>query len=234
MSVIDVAKKQFLAPIVTTLAVVSVVIVAAPKAHAASIILDFEGVGNLEPVGNFYNTAPHNFGVTFSANASGIVDSDAGGTGNIGGEPSPSTALLFLSGSAATLNAVNGFTTGLSFFYSAIENPGFIKVYDGLNATGNILATLDLPKTPFSDAPDPTGQFSPFVPLGVNFLGTAKSVDFGGTANRIVFDDITFVPATPGDTTPIPTPALLPGLIGLGVSVLRKRKGNVAEQSRDC
>jgi hypothetical protein len=34
--------------------------------------------------------------------------------------------------------------------------------------------------------------------------------------------------------TPVPTPALLPGLIGLGVGVLRKRKGNAAEQATEA
>lgn len=32
------------------------------------------------------------------------------------------------------------------------------------------------------------------------------------------------------DPNPIPTPALLPGLIGMGVAALRKRKGNVTEE----
>jgi hypothetical protein len=36
---------------------------------------------------------------------------------------------------------------------------------------------------------------------------------------------------TPKDTTPIPTPALLPGLLGMGVAALRKRKAEVVEQT---
>ncbi len=34
---------------------------------------------------------------------------------------------------------------------------------------------------------------------------------------------------TTGNTTGVPTPALLPGLIGLGVGLLRKRKAKEAE-----
>ncbi len=197
------------------------------QAKAAVVVLDFEGVGNVNPVGNFYNTAPRDYGITFSSNALGIVDRDAGGTGNFGGEPSPSTALFFLNGTAATLNALNGFTTGFSFFYSAINNPGFIKVYDGLNATGNLLATLNLPTTPSNGAPDPNGAFSPFVPIGVSFSGIAKSVDFGGTINQIAFDDITFGSATPGNPDDVPEPLTIIGSLtaaGFGVTLRRKQK----------
>jgi hypothetical protein len=199
----------------------------------SAVVLTFEGLGNREAVGNFYNgglggsgSGPgSNFGVTFSSNALAIIDSDAGGTGNFGGEPSPSTVLFFLTGNAATLNYAAGFDTGFSFFYSAIASPGFVDIYDGLGATGNILGSINLPVTP-SDGGDPTGVFSPFVPIGVNFLGTARSINFGGAADRIAFDNITFGSATPdgGGTNPgtgVPDGgstffALGMGLLGLG------------------
>ena len=201
-------------------------------AEATTITLDFEGLQDQEAVQNFYNggtggngSSGSNVGAGFSGNALAIIDEDAGGTGNIGGEPSPSTVLFFLTGAAATLNFAAGFDTGFSFFYSAINNPGSINVYDGLNATGNILATLALPLTPFNGAPDPSGQFSPFVAAGTGFAGIAKSIDFGGTVNQIAFDNITFGSATPGGgnggTAPIPLPASLPLMIfalgGLGL-----------------
>ncbi|WP_427160374.1 PEP-CTERM sorting domain-containing protein [Aliinostoc sp. HNIBRCY26] len=204
------------------------------KAEAAVIVLDFEGIGNLNPVGSFYDTAPQDFDITFSSNALAIVDEDAGGTGNFGGEPSPDTVLFFLDGPAATLNVANGFTDGFSFFYSAINNPGFVRVYDGLNATGNVLATIDLPLTPRNGAPDPTGSFSPFVPIGVSFTGIAKSVDFGGTINQIGFDDITFGSDVPGGigSQPTPEPTSLLGLLGIGAfgsSAVFKRKQQKAK-----
>ena len=47
------------------------------------------------------------------------------------------------------------------------------------------------------------GEFSTFAPIGVTFTGVAKSIDFGGTVNQIVFDNVTFGSATPGvDPTP--------------------------------
>jgi hypothetical protein len=205
-------------------------------AAASVITLDFEGLGNLAPVEDFYNGGGGtNFGVSFSSNALAIVDQDAGGTGNFGNEPTPETVLFFLTGPAATLNYAAGFTTGFSFFYSAINNPGSISVYDGLDATGNVLATLFLPTTPQGSG-DPSGDFNVFVPIGVNFSGTARSIDFGGTVNQIGFDNITFGSATPGDEggssdpSVIPLPAagwmLLAGIGGL--AALRRRQKAIA------
>jgi|GEM_PF-831350 hypothetical protein len=200
--------------------------------QGGDVVLTFEGLGDQEAVNEFYNggtggsgSGPGpNYGVVFSDNSLSIIDSDDGGTGNFGGEPSPSTILFFLTGAAATMNVPAGFTTGFSFYYSAINNPGVIRVYDGPDATGNVLATLDLPVTPTNGAPDPTGQFSPLVPIGVTFTGTAHSVDFGGTINQVGFDNITLGSGTPGGgggggptgTAAIPAPTLSPAwLIGL-------------------
>lgn len=178
-------------------------------AQAVTITLGFEGVGNQNAVENFYNTTPQDFDIVFSPNSLALVDIDAGGTGNFANETSPDTVLIFLQGSASTLNALNGFDTGFSFYYSSSNSLGSIKVYDGLNATGNVLATLNLPVTPRA-AGDPNGEDnSSFVPIGVSFSGTAKSIDFGGTANQIGFDNVTFGsvipgadPSPPGGSTP--------------------------------
>lgn len=196
------------------------------SASATVVTLTFEGLGNLAPVGNFYNGGGGgSLGVTFSDNALAIIDEDAGGTGNFGGEPSPSTVLFFLTGSAATLNYASGFTTGFSFFYSAVNQPGSITVYDGLDATGNVLASLALPLTPFNGAPDPTGNFSPFVPIGVAFTGIAKSIDFAGVQDQIGFDNITFGSDTPTPPSAVPVPGALPLLVSaIGALGLFRRR----------
>jgi hypothetical protein len=170
--------------------------------------LTFEGLRNQESVLNYYNGGKGGngsgngpaFGVTFSSTALAIIDADAGGTGNFGGEPSPSTILFFLTGTAV-MNVPSGFTTGFSFYYSAINSPGSVIVYSGPNATGNVLASIPLPLTQNGGAPDPTGQFSPLVPVGVSFSGVARSVDFSGTVNQIGFDNITFGSQTPNPGT---------------------------------
>ena len=212
------------------------------KAEAATIVLDFEGLQDLEPVEDFYDGGFGGDGsgpgpdldITFSPNALAIVDQDAGGSGNFGNEPSPDTILFFLTGRAATLNVSSGFDTGFSFFYSAITQPGFVDVYSGLNATGTQLATINLPLTPFNGDPDPTGQFSPLVPIGVNFDGIARSIDFGGTINQIGFDNVTFGSATPGGgdngnggnggNQPVPEPTSLFGLLVIGLGTVSKLK----------
>ena len=188
-------------------------------AFGAVTVLTFEGLKDLEPVLEFYNggqggggSGPGpNYGIQFNADALAVIDSDAGGSGNFGGEPSPSTAVAFLTGSAV-MNIAAGFETGFSFFYSAIQVPGVVKVYDDLNATGTLLATIQLPLTPINGAPDPTGDFSPLVPTGVAFAGIAKSVDFGGAFNGIGFDNITFGASDPV----IPEASTVFSVIGLG------------------
>src|SRR5690242_20191664 len=103
-------------------AVVGSLLFLAGQARAAVVVLDFEGLQNLEAVNNFYNggtggngSGPGtNYGIEFSTNSLAIIDADAGGSGNFGHEPSPDTILFFLSGGAATMNVAAGFDTGFS------------------------------------------------------------------------------------------------------------------------
>jgi hypothetical protein len=201
----------------------------APEAGAQTIVLDFEGLQDMEPVNEFYNgglggagSGPGpDYDISFSTNSLAIIDSDAGGSGNFGGEPSPDTCLFFVQGTAI-MNVPSGFDTGFSLYYSSINVPGFVDVYDGLDATGNLLTTVNLPVTT-SDGGDPTGAFSPLFPIGVSFNGVAKSVDFGGTVNQIGFDDITLGSATPGTQAQIPTLSqwgLIIFVILMGVSAI--------------
>jgi hypothetical protein len=212
-----------------TLATLSALVALGSFSASAITVLDFEGLQDNEPVANYYNgglggsgSGPGpNFGVTFTGGALALIDGDAGGSGNFGGEPSPDTVLYFLNASAI-MNYAAGFDTGFSFFYTAINNPGLVTVWDGPNATGNVLAQLVLPLTPYNGAPDPTGQFSPLLPIGVAFAGTALSVDFGGTGNQIAYDNITFGSETPQGVPDGGASALLLGVGLLGLGGLRR------------
>jgi hypothetical protein len=213
----------------------------------AVTVLTFEGLQNFESVENFYNgglgglgSGPGpNLGAVFSFNEAdgiplAIIDRDAGGSGDFGGEPSPSTALVFDSGSQPTqrtLNVLAGFSTGFFLFYTARSDSGLIVVYDGLDSTGSIVATLHLPPTPVNGSPDPTGEFSPFIPIGIGFDGVARSISFVGELD--FFDDITFGSLTPGAPTPVPEPGtlLLFGTAAASFGLARWRQRRNEQQS---
>ena len=52
--------------------------------------MTFEGFGDQQEIGDFYISNV----IRFSSDALALIDSDAGGSGNIGGEPSPNTVLF--------------------------------------------------------------------------------------------------------------------------------------------
>lgn len=206
--------------------VIAMMFAAAP-ASASTIVLTFEGIPNLAPIGNYYaGGGGPNYGITFGADALGIISGAAGGSGNFSGSPTMPTVAFFLSGPGDVMNVPAGFTTGFSFYYSAVNNPGTVTVYDGLNGTGSVLATLNLPVTPSGGAPECTyGAFCPWVPFGVTFGGTAMSVNFSGVADQIGFDNITLgsnVPGNPGVPEPFTLGLFGAGLAGLGA--LRRRR----------
>jgi hypothetical protein len=217
--------------------------VAVQSANATVFVLNFAGLnGNAEEgVANYYNggtgslgSGPGpNYGIVFTSNAL-ACSGQPGGTCNTAEIPggAGANALFFLGGGAATMNVAAGFTTGFSFFYSAVNNPGFINVWSGLNDTGTLLATLNLPTTPNDGDPGCQGtNFCPYVATNVAFAGTAESVDFGGSANQVAFADVTLGSNTAGGT---PEPAtwamMLLGFGGMGAAMrsARRRKALAA------
>lgn len=185
------------------------------------VVLTFEGLGDQDPVNNFYDgglsgqgySGP-DYDIQFSTNALSIIDADAGGSGNFANEPTPSTILFFLSGQPY-MNVLNGFSTGFSCYYTSVTYAGSLTVYDDFNGTGNILATSNFPATGSNPSGgDPTGAFNIWQIISVPFTGVAKSIVFGGVQNQIGFDDITFGSTTPGVETPVSNWALF---IGIGL-----------------
>ena len=212
-------------------------------AQANVISLNFEGIApypnsNNVAIQDFYNggtssigTSGVNYGVHMSDNALLLcLNSTTVTCSNTSrGGLAPSSAeggLYFLSGSGATMDVAAGFTTGFSFNYSEVNTVGGnIQVFDGLGGTGTMLASFSLPLTP-SGCNGYPGAYCPFVPFGVSFLGTAKSVEFNGVANFIVFDDITFGSTSPGPGVPEPATwaLMLLGMGGVGAMLRSSRR----------
>ncbi len=221
--------------------VVALIAGTAMSARAGSIIdLTFEGIapypnGNNVFIQNYYNggtssigTSGTNYGISFPSNALliclnslSVVCSNTS-RGGLGDPASQKGGLFFLSGSSTFLDDAAGFTTGFSFNYTAVNVGGSIQVYSGLDGTGTLLASLTLPTTPSGPCPGYSASFCPFESIGVTFLGTAKSINFGGTANQIVFDDITFGSSSPGNA-PEPASFVLFGTSLLGLVPFRRK-----------
>jgi len=209
---------------------VAVAAISAPTASAAPFTLDFEGVGDFANIQNYYNggtdsrgNAGPNYGVEFNANTLALNQFNP--LANFALPPSGDTIMFFLTGTAV-MNYAPGFDTGFSFFYTTVSFSGSASVYDGLNATGNLLGTIQLDA--LGNGPVPGDPFSNWRIGNLAFNGVARSIDFGGTVNQVGYDNITFgsIDPTGSAADPVPEPASLT-LFGLGLGglvVLRHRR----------
>jgi hypothetical protein len=209
--------------LICALAILALCVVAG-NAAADTYLLTFEGLQNYEPIADYYNgglggfgSGPGpNYGITFGSDSLAIIESASGGSGNFYNEPSRDTIAFFTSGPGVVMNVAAGFNTEFSTYYSAAYYPGTITVWDGPDATGSLLASLNLPVTPT----DGSGYiYDNWQDVNVFFNGTARSVDFGGTANYIGFDNVKL------GAVPEPTTMALMAMGLVGLIAKRKRAG---------
>jgi hypothetical protein len=195
---------KILAGLIKSLSLLAMIaILSTTNSQAENIVLDFEGVGDLAPVSDFYNSATDgasnlgiNKGVHFSNDAYGIIDLDVNMDlfhGNFANEPSASTVLIFREGGSATMNVETGFDSSFSVFYSS-SRPSTIKIFDGLDGTGNQLASMTLVANHKNQncTPDIFGDFCHWDSVGATFKGIAKSVVFDGPREYTYYDNIAF------------------------------------------
>jgi hypothetical protein len=214
-------------------ALATVSLISAGAASAGTISINFDGLQNGELVNTYYDggsgslgsTGGPNYGVSF-ANAE-VLDE------NLNNEQlliTPPNSITFLSGGGAIMDVAAGFTTGFSFDYSSPFDAGVVTVWSGLDGTGTQLASLSLPLTAdgINNPACSSKDYCPDVPFGVTFSGTAESVNFSGTANYIVYDDITLGSSTPGVPEPATWAMMLVGFGGLGAAMRSARRKQAA------
>jgi len=160
-----------------------------------SVTFDESQLVNNDPLLQFYNGGltyrgigpGPNLGVTFTMNARGFTNTSS----LTGTFTQPGIMELYSDtaregeGISATMDIAPGFTGKLLFDYAAIDAGGSLSIYDGLNGTGNVLASVDLPVTSPQTGP------GVFVPDVAAFSGVAHSVVFNGGNKQLAFDDLT-------------------------------------------
>jgi hypothetical protein len=131
-----------------------------------------------------------------------------------------------LSGGFTNVTGIQVGTLNITAPGNYVATPSYITnfMYQGQNAVFNLLSGSGVYAningvTFFGD-----DIFGEIRTLGGTLLATAKgSVSSVQTGNSSDF-------SLSLNATAVPTPALLPGLVGMGVAALRKRKGEGAEQ----
>lgn len=153
----------------------------AKKLTTSCTLLDFEGEGDFTPIGTI---GPATF-----LSAISVIDEDAGGSGVIANEPSPSTVMApaFNGGPASmTLSSPVG---EIKFYHSSL-GVTTVRVYDDGNT---LLATIPLAATP-PGVGDPNGDIFGTWNLVTHSEGSnvIKRVEFDGAfgSDRTVYDNV--------------------------------------------
>lgn len=194
-------------------ATVAVSTMAVAPAQAATVgSVSFGGLGELASVTGSEATNIAN--IVFN---DGVLSINSG-TGDFAGYIGGTATFSDKNFSTSIVNKTSFVTfskTGLeniTFDLAKFIEPKYVEIGNAADTFGQFTSRLSGVFNPGNTAVDE--QFSAFA--------TFKQNDAGGTNNVA---NITLA------TAQIPTPALLPGLIGMGIAAWRKRKGETVDQS---
>ncbi|MCX2861428.1 hypothetical protein OOZ63_06205 [Paucibacter sp. PLA-PC-4] len=142
--------------------------------------IDFEGVGNLAAV-------PPVAGIT-TPGWLGIIDFDAGGTGNFANEPSPQTIAFWLGGNASQRDIVLANPASKAeFYFSSFVN---VRVTAFDEAGVELTSALGLPNYNTGTG-DPNGSFNRWDPIKVEVEGNKiKTVRVTGNTDQTGIDNL--------------------------------------------
>ncbi|KQW96704.1 hypothetical protein ASC94_07690 [Massilia sp. Root418] len=143
-------------------------------------VITFEGVGDLAPIPVFDGIS--------SPGWLGIIDADAGGTGNFAQEPSPQTIAFWLGGDPGSRDIVMANKASKVEFYYA----SYVGVtMQALDEAGNVLATATGGPNYRGGSGDPNGDFNRWDPLSVEADGNKiKTVRVTGNTNQTGIDNL--------------------------------------------
>jgi len=142
----------------------SVALCSAVSANAATVVFNFDDLGDQVAV-------PGNYG---GASWSGFTTA-----ANFGGTSAPNIA--YTSSAIGLLDYSAGFTS--LTFSTGVFAPGTFSVYSGLGGTGTLLGSLTITNPPANP--------NAFFKTGVAFAGLGKSVVVSGGVGQIGWDDVT-------------------------------------------
>ena len=156
--------------------------------------LNLGTVGDLRTVAN--NPLVLESGLNFSPNALGIVSAEQGGSGNfidpLSNPGQLANAITYDEGQSMIINVGDGFDQKFGFRYASPFADHQVTIYDGVNGTGNVLASVQLPRTPDSNL-TPGAYILENNPTSTLFFeGIAKSVILGSQPNKLLINNITF------------------------------------------
>ncbi|PZV08680.1 MAG: hypothetical protein DCF32_04195 [Leptolyngbya sp.] len=207
-------------------AIATLGILTAPAAQAAIISGQVSGTWNSYVEGGFFNISDaFTADYTYDSNSITTYDSSNANYSRYLYSVAPLLSLVFKSGAITDVFPLD---IGSIEWYDVQANPdtGSSYALKQINITAEYYDALE-------------GRFFSVASTGQNPDGSPFSSSFArvsqidGSSIETLYFGEAYSGVSIADTTAVPTPALLPGLIGMGVAALRKRKGEALAEASE-